>query len=124
MHPVPPLADLDWLRGDRLDVVTTAQFTLWFAFDSTGVVQADNAVELVDGNDRAETYDPQTRDGSWSFHKIVGYNVRKVARPDDWTIEITFENNFRVIIRSTNGGYESGRVVAPGRDARRESQLF
>jgi hypothetical protein len=51
--------------------MSTARFAMWFAFDSAGVVQANDAVELVDANGRAEIYDPQTRDGSWSFHKIA-----------------------------------------------------
>ncbi len=117
MHPVPPLADLDWLRGDRLDVVSTAEFTIWFAFDSKGVVQADDTVELVGGDGTSEFYNPQTREGSWPFLKVIGRTVKNVARPDDWTIEITFDGDFRLVTRSSDGGYESGQVTVPGGDA-------
>lgn len=117
MHPVPPLADLEWLRGDRLDVVSTAEFTMWFVFDSKGAIQADELVELFGTDGSVERYNPQTREGSWSFYKIVGARVKDVVRPDDWTIAINFESNLRLVTRSSDGGYESGRVTMPERDA-------
>jgi hypothetical protein len=91
-------------------------------FDSAGNIQSDERVELsgIDGN--SFFYDPQTREGSWLFHKIVGARVKNVVRPDDWTIEITFESDLRLVTRSSDGGYESGRVTMPGRDAK--SSLF
>ncbi len=123
MHPVPPLADLDWLLGDRLDVVSTAEFTIWFSFDSKGVVQADDMVELVGGDGKSEFYNPQTREDPWPFLKLIGRTVANVARPDDWTIEITFEGDFRLVTRSSDGGSESGQITVPGRDAQ-SSQFF
>ncbi len=90
---------------------------MWFVFDSEGAIQADDLVELVGTDGSAHRYNPQTREGSWSFHKIVGARVTDVARPDDWTIAITFESNFRLVTRSSDGGYESGRVTVPGPDA-------
>lgn len=118
MHPVPPLADLEWLCGKRLDVVSTAEFTMSFVFDNGGAIQADDLVELVGTDKSTEWYNPQTREGSWPFHKIVGAHVKDVARPDDWTIAITFKSNFRLVVRSSNGRYESGRVTVPSPDAR------
>ena len=123
MHPVPSLADLDWLRGDRLDVVSTAEFTMWFAFDSTGTVQADDVVELVGADGESESYNPQTREGPWPFYKVIGAIVKDVARPDDWSIAITFATGVRLVTRSSNGGYESGRVTKPSRDTQ-HSHLF
>lgn len=103
--------------------MSTAEFTMWFAFDSGGVVQADNAIELVGAEGKAASYDPQTREGAWAFHKIVGRNVLGVSRPDDWTIEITFENGFRLITRSEDGPYESGRIAMPGREPQNDHRF-
>ena len=79
LHPVPSNADLEWLRGNCLDVVSTAEFTMWFVFDSTGTIQAEDTVELIGADGNANSYNPQTREGSWPFHKVVGARKERGA---------------------------------------------
>ena len=114
IHPVPLLSDLEWLPQDRFDWVCTAEFTISFAFDSKGIVQAHNSVELINPDGTSVFYNAQTRRGGWLFQKIVGRNVSCVDRPDDWTIDILFENGFRLVTRSEDGPFESGLVAQPG----------
>lgn len=119
MHTVPSLADLEWLRGDRLDVVSIAEFAIWFAFDSGGVIQADEPIHLIGRDGRAETHYRKPHTVSWPFHKIVGSRVKDVIRSNDWDIEIIFENDFRLIIRSSEGWYESGSITVPSGGTKR-----
>ena len=119
MHTVPSLADLEWLRGDRLDVVSISEFAIWFAFDSGGVIQADEPTNLIDRDGRAECHYRQLQSESWPFHKIVGSRVKDVIRSDDWNFEIIFENDFRLIITSNEGWYESGSITVPSGGTKR-----
>lgn len=112
MHPFPPEAQLDWLRGDRLDVICTAEFIVWFSFDSGGVIQTTEPVTLLMVGDEPKTYDPQTRSGDWRLHEIVGGSVSGFRLVDEMTLELSFASA-RLLIRSNATHYEVGRVGFP-----------
>jgi hypothetical protein len=113
MHPLPCASQLDWLLGDRLDAVCTAEFTVWFSFDRGGVLQSDLAVTVVGADDASWTYDPQTRSGDWSFHHIVGGSVVSVQSVDEMTLKLEFASGSQLIIQSNDGPYETGRIAFP-----------
>lgn len=113
MHPPPSATQLDWLVDDRLDAVGTAEFTIWFSFDTGGVLQSMLPVTLVGADDVSRTYDPQTRSGDWSFHQILGGVVESVQSIDQMRLKLKFAGGAQLIVQSNDGPYESGRVGFP-----------
>jgi len=113
VHPFPPAADLEWLRGDRLDVVCTAEFTIWFTFDSKGVIQSHIPVTFIGSDAAPQIYIPEKRQGVWLFHLLIGRKVSDVRRTDDMTLELAFEGGLRLITKSNGGPYETGRIAFP-----------
>jgi hypothetical protein len=112
MHPLPSELQLAWLRGDRLDSVATAEFVIFFAFDSGGVLQTTERVTLSSADANPRTYDPQKRTGEWRFHEIVGSSVIGLRLLDEMTLELDF-GSAQMLIRSNAGPYEAGRVGFP-----------
>lgn len=112
MNPFPSEAQLDWLRGDRLDLVGTAEFMIYFSFDSGGVIQTTEPLTLLSADSEPMTYDPQTRSGDWGFHKILGASVSELRLVDEMTLQLSFAPA-QLLIRSTAGPYEAGRIGFP-----------
>ena len=113
MHPIPSLKHLRWLIDDRLDSVVTAEFCISFKFDSGGLARSEVTATLIYPDGAREAYDPQTRDGAWSFQRLIGRTVGKLSRPDDLTIEITFNEAATLRLISERGPYESGSIISP-----------
>lgn len=112
MHPLPSEQQLDWLRGDRLDVVGTAEFTMYFSFDSGGVLQTTEPVTLTKPGAPPATYEPETRAGTWGFQEVIGGTVLDLRLVDEMTLELAFASG-RLLIRSNAGPYEAGRIGFP-----------
>ena len=113
MHPMPSVEHLRWLIDDRLDSVVTAEFCISFKFDSGGVVHSEVIATLIYPDRALEAYDPQTRNGAWSFQRLIGRAAIKLCRPDDLTIEIMFDDAPTLRLISERGPCECGSFTSP-----------
>ncbi|MGI4800122.1 MAG: hypothetical protein ACRYG8_40045 [Janthinobacterium lividum] len=109
MTNFPEIAALSWLQNERLDVVSTAEFTVVFSFDCGGVVQSQALVEITLRYGRIANYAPDARTGDWLFQHIIGDEIPHLKRSPD-VLQLAFKAGAIVRFDFSCSPYESGYI--------------
>lgn len=98
--------DLSFLKGQEVIQIAIGVFQVQFHFDGDAIISVEGEFQYFSENNSSH-WRQGTPEAAAPALRQLGSSVRKVGGKEDGTLELTFSNGDRLVVKDSGEQYES-----------------
>lgn len=98
--------DLSFLKGQELIQVAIGVFQVQFHFDRDAIISVEGEFQYSSESNSSHWHQG-TPEAAAPVLRLLGSSVQKVGGREDGTLELTFSNGDRLVVKDNSEQYES-----------------